>query len=155
MCNNDIALLMKKIKIYTDGSCLGNPGEGGWGAIIQYDEKEKILQGGEKYTTNNRMEMTGIISALNWTKKNIIPPGDEKKYLVEIFSDSRLIIDTLTKHWKKKMNTDLWAMMDDAKEDLELTWNWVKGHSTNVMNQRVDRIAVAESTKQQNKKTRD
>lgn len=155
MCNNDIALLMKKIKIYTDGSCLGNPGEGGWGAIIQYDEKEKILQGGEKYTTNNRMEMTGIISALNWTKKNIIPPGDEKKYLVEIFSDSRLIIDTLTKHWKKKMNTDLWAMMDDAKEDLELTWNWVKGHSINVMNQRVDRIAVAESTKQQNKKTRD
>lgn len=146
---------MKKIKIYTDGSCLGNPGEGGWGAIIQHDEKEKILQGGEKYTTNNRMEMTAIIAALNWTKKNIIPPGEEKKYLVEIFSDSRLVIDTLTKHWKKKMNTDLWAMMDSAKEDLELTWNWVKGHSTNVMNQRVDKIAVAESKKLQNQKTRD
>ncbi len=155
MCNNNITSHMKKIKIYTDGSCLGNPGEGGWGAIIQYDEKEKILQGGEKYTTNNRMEMTAIIAALNWTKKNIIPPGEEKKYLVEIFSDSRLVIDTLTKHWKKKMNTDLWAMMDAAKEDLELTWNWVKGHSTNAMNQRVDKIAVAESKKLQNQKTRD
>ena len=148
VCNNTP---MEKIKMYTDGSCLGNPGEGGWGAIIQYHDgseyQEQILRGGEQHTTNNRMEMTGIISALNWIKKNIMKDGEEKKYLVEIFSDSRLIIDTMTKHWKKKMNTDLWAMMDDARHGLNITWNWVKGHSTDRMNQRVDKIAVEESTR--------
>lgn len=145
-------ITMEKIKIYTDGSCLGNPGEGGWGAIIQYhndhENKEKTLGGGEPYTTNNRMEMMGIIAALTWVKKNIIKEGEEKKYLIEIFSDSRLIIETLTKNWKKKMNTDLWVMMDDAKKNLHMTWNWVKGHASDPLNQRVDKIAVAESTKQ-------
>lgn len=148
VCNNT---RMEKMKIYTDGSCLGNPGEGGWGAIIQYNDgsenREHVLRGGEEYTTNNRMEMTAIISALNWVKKNIVSENKEKKYLVEIFSDSRLIIDTLTKHWNKKMNTDLWAMMDDAKEGLNVTWNWVKAHASNTMNNRVDKIAVGESTK--------
>lgn len=143
---------MKKIIMYTDGSCLGNPGEGGWGAIILHEDQEKILHGGEEYTTNNRMEMTAIIAGLNWIKKNIIPDGEEKKYIIELFSDSRLIIDTIMKHWKKKMNTDLWAMMDDAKENLTIHWNWVKGHSTDIMNHRVDKIAVAESTKLKNKK---
>lgn len=148
---------MKEIKIYTDGSCLGNPGEGGWGAIIQHNDEEKILKGGEEYTTNNRMEMTGIIAALSWVKKNIVTNHSEEKFTIHIFSDSRLIIETLTKNWKKKMNTDLWAEMDDAMSDLvhqkvKITWNWVKGHSTNILNQRVDKIAVAESTKLKNRR---
>lgn len=147
---------MNTIKIYTDGSCLGNPGEGGWGAIIQHNDEEKILKGGEEYTTNNRMEMTGIIAALSWVKKNIVTNHPEEKFTIHIFSDSRLIIETLTKNWKKKMNTDLWAQMDEAIGDLVrqkvgITWNWVKGHSTNAMNQRVDKIAVGESTKRKNR----
>ncbi len=147
---------MNTIKIYTDGSCLGNPGEGGWGAIIQHNDEEKVLRGGEEYTTNNRMEMTGIIAALTWVKKNYVTQDSGKKITINIFSDSRLIIDTLTKNWKKKMNTDLWAQMDDAihslvPEKATITWNWVKGHSTNVLNQRVDKIAVGESTKIKNR----
>ncbi len=148
---------MKKIKVYTDGSCLGNPGEGGWGAIIQYTDKEniqeKILRGGENHTTNNRMEMTGVIAALAWIEKHLISKNEKNTYLIEIFSDSRLIIETMTKNWKKKMNTDLWAQMEEAIENLmtekvTISWNWVKGHATDKLNQRVDKIAVAESTKQ-------
>lgn len=141
---------MEKIAMYTDGSCLGNPGEGGWGAIIQYGDQEMILGGGEDHTTNNRMEMMAIIAGLTWIKKNLIKSHDDIE--IEIFSDSRLIIDTMLKHWKKKMNTDLWEMMDSARSGLHVSWHWVKGHSTNRMNQRVDKIAVAESTKRKNKK---
>lgn len=130
---------MKKIKIFTDGSCLGNPGPGGWAAII-LDEKQIILKGGEGYTTNNRMEMTAILEALKWLNKN-------KKAEAEIFSDSNLLIQTLTKNWKKKKNKDLWMNIEKNLKNLYINWNWVKGHHDNEYNNMADEIAVMESEK--------
>lgn len=146
-----------EIHIYTDGSCLGNPGIGGWGAIIQYNEKEKILKGGEIETTNNRMEMTAIIEALQWCLKSFFSKKIKMKHqpMIKIHSDSNLIIQTLLQHWKRKKNTDLWAEMDDVVNELEINdcnieWIWVKGHAENPMNNRVDKIAVTESLKIKN-----
>lgn len=138
---------MRKILIYTDGSCLGNPGFGGYGAIILDHEKEIILKGGEEKTTNNRMELRAIIEALRWTAKYCTATE------VQIFSDSNLMIQSITKGWKRKKNLDLWSAFDElreknfSKKNLPV-WNWVKGHATNKQNQRVDKIAVTEAMKQ-------
>lgn len=138
---------IRKISIYTDGSCLGNPGFGGYGAIIFDYEKEIILKGGEEKTTNNRMELRAIIEALRWTA------GNCTGIQVHIFSDSNLIIQSITKGWKRKKNLDLWSEFDEYNEKTWnkkniLVWNWVKGHATNEQNQRVDKIAVMEAIKQ-------
>lgn len=137
---------MKKISIYTDGSCLGNPGFGGWGAIVLDNGKEKILKGGEQKSTNNRMELRAIIEAIRWINNNCTDTT------VHIFSDSNLFIQSITKGWKRKKNLDLWEEFEDLNAEfpksVKIEWHWVKGHSDNIYNQKVDRVAVQEAKKQ-------
>ncbi|MFC1810881.1 ribonuclease H [Patescibacteria group bacterium] len=136
---------MKKIVIYTDGSCLGNPGPGGYGVLIQPNGEEVILKGGEASTTNNRMEMTAVLEALKWIVQNLTK-GD----LAEIYSDSSLVVKSMTQGWKRKANLDIWAEIDKAMialEGISINWHWVKGHSDDHFNERVDQIAVEESKK--------
>lgn len=143
----------KKVVIYTDGACSGNPGPGGWAAILLYKGTEKILSGGEPHTTNNRMELTAAVSALECLKESC---------RVELFSDSKYLIDGMTKgwaaSWKKKgwiksdkkpaLNPDLWdrLLLLSGMHDIE--YMWVKGHDINDYNNRCDEIAVSERDKQ-------
>ena len=143
---------MKKVTIYTDGACSGNPGPGGWGAILAYNGVEKELSGGEAETTNNRMELTAVIEALSALK--------EPCY-VELYSDSRYVIDALEKRWaygwrsrgwkkadkKPALNVDLWERLLELVERHRVTYHWVKGHAENEKNNRCDEMAVAESKK--------
>ena len=138
---------MKTVEIYTDGACSGNPGPGGWGAILSYNGIEKELSGGEKQTTNNRMELTGVISALSALKEPCI---------VELWSDSKYVIDALEKGWaqgwrkrgwvksdkKPALNPDLWERLLDLTEKHEMHYHWVKGHADNEKNNRCDQMAV-------------
>ena len=131
---------MTDIQIYTDGSCLGNPGPGGWGVLIIGPNKEIELSGNERDTTNNRMEMQAIIQALSWLKNNLTQSQLEA-INIELFSDSNLIIQTINKGWKKKANTDLWAEIDRLRAWLNIKWTWVKAHHTNERNNQVDELA--------------
>ncbi len=138
---------MKTVQIYTDGACSGNPGPGGWGAILSYNGIEKELSGGEKQTTNNRMELTGVISALSALKEPCI---------VELWSDSKYVIDALEKGWaqgwrkrgwvksdkKPALNADLWEQLLLLTEKHEMHYHWVKGHADNEKNNRCDEMAV-------------
>ncbi len=140
---------MKEVTIYTDGACSGNPGPGGWAAILRYGEAEKVLSGGEASTTNNRMELTGVITALEALKEPCV---------VELYSDSKYVIDGLSKGWaeswrrngwKKKdkkpaLNPDLWERLLQLTEKHEVRCHWVKGHAENEYNERCDRMAVSE-----------
>ena len=135
---------MKPLIIYTDGSCLGNPGPGGWAAIIQDDGAEVVLSGHETSATNNRMELLAVIQALTWAKKQY---GSERK--IKLFSDSSLVVKTASEGWKRKTNNDLWARFDEVNEGLEVEWNWVKGHANNPLNERCDELAVIEAGKAQ------
>ncbi len=141
---------MKKVEIFTDGACSGNPGPGGYGVILRYKGSVKELSGGERETTNNRMELTAVITGLSALKE----PCE-----VELYSDSKYIIDAVTKGWAKKwqangwgkgdkkkaLNSDLWekllALLDMHKVD----FIWVKGHAGHPENERCDQLAVAES----------
>ena len=143
---------MKTVTIYTDGACSGNPGPGGWGAILQYGAHQKELSGGERHTTNNRMELTGVIEALSLLKEPCI---------VELYSDSKYVIDALTKGWAKSwraknwiksdkkpaLNPDLWERLLELCEIHTVRCHWVKGHAENPYNNRCDELAVAESQK--------
>jgi len=143
---------MKQVTIYTDGACSGNPGPGGWGAILMYGEHKRELYGGEAKTTNNRMELTAVIEALSCLKMPCI---------VELWSDSKYIIDALEKGWavgwrkrgwvksdkKPALNPDLWEKLLDLLEVHEVHCHWVKGHAENEYNNRCDEMAVAESRK--------
>ena len=133
------------IKIYTDGSCLGNPGNGGWAAIIIDDKKKIQIKGSKKDTTNNQMELLAPIKAL---KK--IPKGSN----VQIFTDSKYVKSGITEwinNWKKNgwktaskqpvKNKDLWTELDQMTNEFQIKWSWVKGHSTDVLNNEVDLIA--------------
>jgi ribonuclease HI len=133
------------VEIATDGACKGNPGPGGWGAVIRMGEKEKELSGGESLTTNNRMEMTAAISGLN---------ALTKPCRVTLSTDSRYVMDGLTKWikgwqrngWKtadKKpvKNADLWQALLDAARPHRIEWVWVKGHAGHPENERADRLA--------------
>ena len=133
------------IKIYTDGSCLGNPGNGGWAAIIIDDKKKIQIKGSKKDTTNNQMELLAPIKAL---KK--IPKGSS----VQIFTDSRYVKSGITEwihNWKKNgwktaskqpvKNKDLWTELDQMTNEFQIKWSWVKGHSTDILNNEVDLIA--------------
>ena len=133
------------IKIYTDGSCLGNPGNGGWAAIIIDDEKKIQIKGSKKDTTNNQMELLATIKAL---KK--IPKGSS----VQIFTDSKYVKSGITEwihNWKKNgwktankqpvKNKELWTELDLMTSEFEIKWSWVKGHSTDKFNNEVDLIA--------------
>ncbi|MBT4917585.1 ribonuclease HI [Candidatus Peregrinibacteria bacterium] len=136
----------KKIEIYTDGSCIGNPGPGGWGAVIFIDGKEIELSGSEEDTTNNRMEMMAIIKALEWINdESGLSSEDAQSHKILIHSDSNLVIQTLNQGWKKKANTDLWADIDRVRAWLDIDWIWVKAHAENEHNNRVDALAFKEA----------
>ena len=143
---------MKKVNIYTDGACSGNPGPGGWGAVLVYRGIEREMSGGEASTTNNRMELTAVIRALSALKE----PCE-----VELCSDSKYVLDALTKGWavgwrrngwrkadkKPALNADLWEQLLDLVETHEMTYVWVKGHEGHPYNERCDAMAVAETEK--------
>ena len=143
---------MKLVTIYTDGACSGNPGPGGWGAILEYNGIEKELSGGDPNTTNNRMELLGVITALEALKEPC---------QVELYSDSKYVIDALEKGWaigwrargwkradkKPALNPDLWERLLQLCEKHEVRTHWVKGHADNPKNNRCDELAVAESMK--------
>jgi len=128
---------MKKITIYTDGSSKGNPGPGGWAAIVMHDRKTHKLFGNELNTTNNRMELLAIIEAFEWVRKNF------KKDVPDILvrSDSNLIIKTMNDGWKTKKNLDLWKRLGESTVGMTIKWEWVKGHAKNRYNNECDRIA--------------
>ncbi len=143
---------MKNVTIYTDGACSGNPGPGGWGAILKYGEHEKELSGSEPSTTNNRMELMGVISALEALKEPCA---------VDLYSDSKYVVDGITKNWAKKWrsnnwiksdktpakNPELWGRLLDLLEKHKVVFHWVKGHANNPYNNRCDEMAVAEYQK--------
>ena len=140
---------MKTVTLYTDGACSGNPGPGGWGAILEYNGYEKELSGGENNTTNNRMELTAVIKGLEALKESCT---------VELYSDSKYVSDALEKGWaigwkkrgwiksdkKPALNPDLWEQLLSLIQKHELHYHWVKGHSTNPKNNRCDELAVAQ-----------
>ena len=140
---------MKLVTIYTDGACSGNPGPGGWGAILEYMGHEKELSGGEKNTTNNRMELTAVIKAVQALKEPCT---------VELYSDSKYVIDALEKGWavgwrkkgwiksdkKPALNPDLWDTLLTLVEKHDVRYHWVKGHASNPKNNRCDELAVNE-----------
>lgn len=136
------------MRIWTDGSCLGNPGPGGWGALLTFGEHERELSGGEDDTTNNRMELMAAIGALESLKRPC---------QVELWSDSKYVIDGITswihgwrkRGWKKVKNRDLWERLDEARGPHDIEWRWVKGHSGDENNERVDRLAVAQAEEHQ------
>src|SRR5690606_29013668 len=119
-----------RIEIFTDGAAKGNPGNGGYGAILRYGKKEKELSQGYRLTTNNRMELLAVIVALEEVKKRDIP--------IVVYSDSKYVIDSITKNWihgwvktgfKGKKNKDLWMRYLKVANGLHITFNWVKGHN--------------------------
>lgn len=138
---------MKEIKIYTDGACRGNPGKGGWGAVLIYGNVKKEMCGGEKETTNNRMELTAAIEALSALKEPC---------KVVLTSDSQYLINGITKgwaeSWKKNgwkksdkspaLNSDLWQKLLDLLKIHEVEWVWVKGHAGHPYNERCDELAT-------------
>ena len=137
---------MKHVTIYTDGACSGNPGPGGWGAILQYGSAEKEMSGGEHQTTNNRMELLGVINALQALREPCI---------VDLYTDSQYICNAINQHWlagwkkagwKRKggelKNPDLWQTLDGLLQTHQVSFHWVKGHADNEFNNRCDRLAV-------------
>lgn len=142
----------KTVTVYTDGACSGNPGPGGWGAILVYNGREKVISGGEAATTNNRMELTAVISALECLKEPCI---------VELWSDSKYVTDALEKGWAASwqrngwrrsnkelaLNPDLWEKLLTLAAQHEVHCHWVKGHAENENNNRCDALAVAERDK--------
>ena len=139
---------MKHVTIYTDGACSGNPGPGGWGAILQYGAAEKEMSGGESMTTNNRMELLGVINALQALREPCI---------VDLYTDSQYICNAINQHWlagwkkagwKRKggelKNPDLWQTLDELLRTHQVSFHWVKGHADNEFNNRCDRLAVAQ-----------
>lgn len=143
---------MKEVTVFTDGACSGNPGPGGWGAILRFGEHEKELSGGEAETTNNRMELSAVIAALSALKEPC---------RVTVVTDSKYVSDAVTlgwaegwrrKGWKRAggapaQNPDLWERLLELLEIHTVTFRWVKGHDGHPENERCDRLAVAESQK--------
>ncbi|MCX7923316.1 MAG: ribonuclease HI [Clostridia bacterium] len=143
---------MKKVIIYTDGACSGNPGEGGWGAILKYGEIEKEISGFEEHTTNNKMELTAAIEALRRLREACE---------VELYSDSAYLINGFTKGWvqswksngwrnsskEEVKNIDLWKELDAFNTKHKIKWIKVKGHSDNEYNNRCDKLATGEIKK--------
>ncbi|MBQ7173379.1 MAG: ribonuclease HI [Clostridia bacterium] len=138
---------VKHVEIYTDGACRGNPGKGGWGAILVYGNKEKELSGGEALTTNNRMELTSVIEALSALKEPC---------RVTLTSDSKYVVDAIEKGWarswqsngwkkadrKPALNPDLWEKLLALLDKHEVTFVWVKGHDGHPYNERCDQLAT-------------
>ncbi len=143
---------VKKVEIFTDGACKGNPGPGGWGAILRYKQTEKEISGGEANTTNNRMELTAVIKALELLKEPC---------QVTLYSDSQYICNALTQGWAKKwkannwmrnkkepaLNPELWDKLLKLYDIHQIDVIWVKGHAGHPENERCDRLAVAAAQK--------
>ena len=142
---------MKSVILYTDGACSGNPGPGGWAAILRYGSAEKVLSGGEAMTTNNRMELLGVIAGLECLKESCA---------VALYSDSQYICNALNngwlRDWKKRgwkrrdgevKNLELWQRLDELLQRHSVEAHWVKGHAENEYNNRCDALAVAEREK--------
>jgi len=136
---------MKTVNIYTDGACRGNPGVGGWGALIEYENHNKEIFGGEKLTTNNQMELMAAIQGLKALSENCI---------VNLTTDSKYVMDGINswiKNWKKNnwknsqkqnvKNKDLWIQLDKLNEQHDVKWHWVKGHSGHPQNELADQLA--------------
>lgn len=136
---------MSEVKVYCDGACAGNPGPGGWGAVLIVNRRRKEISGGEKETTNNRMELTAAIEALR-----SLPDGSD----VYVFTDSSYLLNGATawlkgwkeRGWKRKegplLNVDLWQALDRELERHNIEWKWVKGHAGNPYNERADQLAT-------------
>ena len=124
------------IEVYTDGACIDNPGPGGWAAIILSNGEERSLTGGVDETTSNRMEITAVIEGLKAV------PKDEP---VTVFSDSRYVVNTMTKGWKRRANLDLWNLLDGEAQPRNVSWKWVQGHAGHPMNEKADSLASAEA----------
>ena len=135
----------KVVQIFTDGACRGNPGPGGWGSLLRFNSKEKVLSGAEPETTNNRMELTAVIEALGALTR----PCD-----VELTTDSKYVKDGITQwigNWKKRgwktankqpvKNIDLWQKLDELAQLHRVSWHWVKGHSGHAENELADKLA--------------
>jgi len=133
-----------KIELFTDGSCLGNPGPGGFCAVIKKDNTiTKIIKGGAPSTTNNRMEMSAIIAGLYFLHKNL--PAIRT---CKVYSDSSLVISTLNDGWKRKKNLDLWEKLDHLVKLFDrISWKWIKGHAGHPENTLADKTALAEAIK--------
>jgi ribonuclease HI len=134
-----------RVSIWTDGACSGNPGPGGWGAVLRYGDREKTLCGGEALTTNNRMELLAAISALEALSRGCV---------VDLHTDSQYLRGGVTgwiNNWKRNgwrtadkkpvKNEDLWRRLDEAAARHEVAWKWVKGHAGDTMNERADELA--------------
>jgi|TARA_B100001540_G_scaffold317316_1_gene349979 ribonuclease HI len=131
-------------KIYTDGSCIGNPGKGGWAAIIIKNGKKKIISGSENYTTNNRMEIIAVIKALNTIKlkqATLITDSQYVKNGIEVWIHKWKDNGWMTAEKKPVKNKDLWTKLDKIQKTKKIKWEWVKGHSSDKLNNEVDRIA--------------
>lgn len=145
---------MKEVNIYTDGACSGNPGPGGWAAVLEYMGKEKRISGGERATTNNRMELTAVVSALELLKEPC---------KVTLTSDSKYVVDAINKGWlyswqkknwkksdgKPALNVDLWQKLIVQLSTHQVTFVWIKGHDGHPYNELCDQMAVKESQKHQ------
>ena len=145
-----MALSKKTVTLYTDGACSGNPGPGGWGAILMFGGHRRELSGGDDHTTNNRMELMGVIEGLQALKEPCV---------VELYTDSKYVADGLQKGWAKgwrakgwkksdgkpALNVDLWERLLELSEAHALRIHWVKGHADNEFNNRCDELAVGES----------
>ncbi len=142
---------MDEVTIYTDGACSGNPGPGGWAAVLSLGEHRREISGGEAATTNNRMELMGVISALELLKRPC---------RVQLYSDSQYIVNAVTKgwlrswkakNWRRKdgelKNPELWQRLDRLLSLHDVTFHWVKGHADNPQNNRCDELAVRERDK--------
>lgn len=133
-------MTLQYVEIFTDGACLGNPGAGGWAALLRYGPHEKLISGGEAHTTNNRMELMAVIAALQTLKR----PCD-----LAIFTDSQYVMRGMTewienwkrKNWKNVKNPDLWQQLDSLVGAHTVQWFWVKGHAGHPENERVDQAA--------------
>ncbi len=136
---------LKNVTIYTDGACIPNPGKGGYGIVMLYNGHRKEVKGGEPHTTNNRMELSAVIKALELLKE---------RCNVELYSDSKYVVDAVTKGWLKnwkrknwkdkdgmRLNYDLWQKLDAILNEQNVTFIWVKGHADNVENERCDFLA--------------
>lgn len=137
--------MSERVEVYTDGACRGNPGPGGWGAILRYKGKEKELYGAEAETTNNRMELMAAISALEALRRSC---------RVDLTTDSKYVMQGITEWidgWKKRgwknsakkpvKNVDLWQRLDAATQRHEIEWHWVRGHTGHPENERADALA--------------
>ena len=137
--------MYKLVEIFTDGACRGNPGPGGWGALLRYRDQEKLLKGGEHLTTNNRMELTAVITALESLKLRCdVVLTTDSKYVME--GIGQWLANWKRCGWKTAAhkpvkNEDLWRRLDAASGRHRVEWRWIKGHSGHAENERVDRLA--------------